>query len=140
MLKKNITESAANRAILLEMAMQDVKAFSASVSAVPDDQESKAMLAVSKDRVRELADKLNELLVMMDDLGMDTSDYQSLAISATGQITTDLFDFGVVVKLLKEWSQSLLEATLEGGPDLIFKLLLLNFLLARMFLSVLWID
>lgn len=125
LLKKNITESAANRAILLEMAMQDVKAFSASVSAVPDDQESKAMLAVSKDRVRELADKLNELLVMMDDLGMDTSDYQSLAISATGQITTDLFDFGVVVKLLKEWSQSLLEATLEGGPDLIFKLLLL---------------
>lgn len=125
LLKKNISESAANRAILLEMAMQDVKAFSASVSAVPDDKESKAMLTVSKNRVRELADKLNELLVMMDDLGMDTSDYQSLAISATGQITTDLFDFGVVVKLLKEWSQSLLDATLEGGPDLIFKLLLL---------------
>jgi small conductance mechanosensitive channel len=106
------------------MAMQDVKAFSASLSAVPDDKESKAMLTVSKNRVRELADKLNDLLVMMDDLGMDTSDYQSLAISATGQITTDLFDFGVVVKLLKEWSQSLLDATLEGGPDLIFKLLL----------------
>lgn len=125
LLKKNIYESAANQAILLEMAMQDVKAFSASVSAVPDDKESKAMLTVSKNRVRELADKLNELLVMMDDLGMDTSDYRSLAISATGQITTDLFDFGVVVKLLKEWSQSLLHATLEGGPDLIFKLLVL---------------
>ena len=125
LLKKNISESAANRGILLEMAMQDVKAFSASVSAVPDDKESKAMLTVSKKRVHELADKLNELLVMMDDLGMDRSDYQSLAISATGQITTDLFDFGVVVKLLKEWSQSLLDATLEGGPDLIFKLLLL---------------
>ena len=125
LLKKNISESAANRAILLEMAMQDVKAFSASVSAVPDDKESKAMLTVSKKRVHELADKLNELLVMMDDLGMDTSEYQSLVISATGQITTDLFDFGVVVKLLKEWSQSLLDATLEGGPDLIFKLLLL---------------
>ena len=124
LLKKNIAELAANGSIMLEMAKQDVTGFSASVSAVPDDAESKAMLTVSTNRVRDLANKLDAVLIMMDDLGMDTSDYQAQVLAATGQITTDLFNFGVVTSLLMEWWQSVWNLILEGGPDLIFKLLM----------------
>ena len=125
LLKKNIAESAATGSIFLEMATQDVIAFSASVSAVPDDNESKAKLTVSKNIVQGLAGILDSLLVIMTSLGMDTSVYQAQVLSATGQITTDLFDFGVVANLLRGWWQSLLDEILEKGPDLIFKLLVL---------------
>jgi small conductance mechanosensitive channel len=109
---------------LLEMAMDDVTASSASVSAVPDDAESKAMLTVNMNRVRDIADRLNTVLEMMDGLGMDTSTYQGQMLSATGQITTDLFNFSIITRLLGEWWQSLWNLIIEGGPDLIFKVLL----------------
>ena len=122
--KKDLAEYATNGSVLLEMAMDDVTASSASVSAVPDDAELKAMLTVNMNRVRDIADRLNTVLEMMDGLGMDTSTYQGQMLSATGQITTDLFNFSIITRLLGEWWQSLWNLIIEGGPDLIFKVLL----------------
>ena len=122
--KKDLAEYATNGSVLLEMAMDDVTASSASVSAVPDDAESKAMLTVNMNRVRDIADRLNTVLEMMDGLEMDTLAYQEQVLSATGQITTDLFDFSVISHLLVGWGQTLWNVIIEGGPDLIFKVLL----------------
>ncbi len=122
--KEDLAEYAANGSILLEMAMDDVTASSASVSAVPDDAESKAMLTVNMNRVRDFADTLGAVLVMMDSLKMDTSAYQGQVLSATGQITTDLFNFSVITHLLVGWGQTLWNVIIEGGLDLIFKVLL----------------
>ena len=122
--KEDLAEYATNGSILLEMAMDDVTASSASVSAVPDDAESKAMLTVNMNRVRDLAATLDAVLVMMDSLKMDTSVYLEQVLSATGQITTDLFDFRIITHLLVGWGQTLWNVIIEGGPDLIFKVLL----------------
>jgi small conductance mechanosensitive channel len=122
--KKHLAEYAANGSILLEMAMDDVTALRASVSAVPDDKESQAKLTVGINRVDNFAVTLDAVLVMMDSLGMDTSDYQGQIISATGQITVDFFNIGVFTHLLGEWWQSLWTVITEGGPDLIFNVLL----------------
>ena len=122
--KEDLAEYATNGSILLEMAMDDVTASSASVSAVPDDAESKAMLTVNMNRVRDLAATLDAVLVMMDSLEMDTSVYLEQVLSATGQITTDLFDFRIITHLLVGWGQTLWNVIIEGGPDLIFKVLL----------------
>ncbi len=122
--KKHLAEYAANGSILLEMAMDDVTALRASVSAVPDDKESQAKLTVGINRVDNFAVTLDAVLVMMDSLGMDTSDYQGQIISATGQITVDFFNIGVFTHLLGEWWQSLWNVITEGGPDLIFNVLL----------------
>jgi small conductance mechanosensitive channel len=124
LLKKDLAEYAANGSILLEMAMDDVTASNASVSAVPDDAASKAMLTVNINRVSDIADTLGAVLVMMDSLEMDTLAYQEQVLSATGQITTDLFDFSVISHLLVGWGQTLWNVIIEGGPDLIFKVLL----------------
>jgi small conductance mechanosensitive channel len=91
---------------------------------VPNDKEAQAMLSVKTNRVRDLAGTFDAVLVMMKDLEMDTSEYQAQVLSATGQITTDLFNFSVISDLLMEWWQSLWEVLQEDGPDLIFKLLL----------------
>ena len=124
LLRKNIKERAANGSVLLELASQDVTAFSASVAAVPDDKEAQAMLTVAKNLVRGLAEKLDAVLVMMGELGMDTSDYQAQVLSATGQITTDLFNFSVFTGLLTKWWNNILNVITESGPDLIFNILL----------------
>jgi small conductance mechanosensitive channel len=122
--KKHLAEYAANGSILLEMAMDDVTALHASVSAVPDDKESQGKLTVGINRVDNFAVTLDAVLVMMESLGMDTSDYQGQIISATGQITVDFFNIGVFTQLLGEWWQSLWNVITEGGPDLIFNVLL----------------
>jgi small conductance mechanosensitive channel len=124
LLRKNIKERAANGSVLLELASQDVTAFSASVAAVPDDKEAQAMLTVAKNLVRGLAEKLDAVLVMMGELGMDTSDYQAQVLSATGQITTDLFNFSVFTGLLTKWWNNIWNVIAESGPDLIFNILL----------------
>jgi small conductance mechanosensitive channel len=122
--KNSVAERAANGSAMLELAMQDVIVAQARAAVVPDDKEAQAMLTMTTNRVGDLAAKLDEVLVMMGDLEMDTSDYQAQVIGATGQITTDLFNLSVIKYLLIGWWQSIWNVILEGGPDLIFKLLL----------------
>lgn len=124
LLKENLADRAANGSILLEMATEEVAAISASVSVAPGDAESKAMLTVATNRVRDLANILDAVLAMMDSLEMDTSAYQGQIVSATGQITTDFFNFSLITRLFVGWGQTLLDVIIEGGPDLIFKVLL----------------
>jgi small conductance mechanosensitive channel len=123
-LKEELAERAANGSILLEMAMNDVAALRASVSAVPDDAELKAKLTVATNHVRNLAEGLAAVLLMMDGMEMDTAAYQEQVLSATGQITTDVFEVGVVTNLLVGWGQTLWNKMIEDGPNLLFKIFL----------------
>jgi len=122
--KSSLAERAANGSAMLELAMQDVIVAQARADAVQNDKEAQAMLSVKINRVRDLAGTFDAVLVMMKNLEMDTSEYQAQVLSATGQITTDLFNFSVISDLLMEWWQSLWEVLQEDGPDLIFKILL----------------
>jgi len=124
LLKENLDERAASGSVLLEMAMNDVSALRASVSAVPADTELKAKLTVATNHVRNLAAGLAAVLAMMDKLKMDTAAYQQQVLSATGQITTDVFEVSVVTNLLVGWGQTLWNTMIKDGPNLVFKVLL----------------
>jgi small conductance mechanosensitive channel len=106
------------------MAMDNVTALRASVSAVPADAELKAKLNVAINHVRNLANGLAAVLAMMNKLEMDTADYQEQVLSATGQITTDVFEVGVITNLLVGWGRTLWNVIIEDGPNLFFKILL----------------
>jgi len=123
-LKENLADRAANGSILLELAMDDVTALRASVSAMPDDAELKAKLAVAAGHVSNLASSLAAVLTIMNKLNMDTSDYQEQVLSATGQITTDVFEVSVITNLLVGWGKTLWNMVIEDGPNLVFKILL----------------
>jgi small conductance mechanosensitive channel len=64
------------------------------------------------------------VLVMMESLGMDAAAYQEQVLGATGQITTDVFEVGVVTNLLVGWGQTLWNKMIEDGPNLLFKIFL----------------
>lgn len=124
MLKEDLSDRAANGSILLEMAMNDVTALRASVSAMPGDAELKAKLAVATTHVGSLANSLAAILVIMESMNMDVTDYQEQVLTATGQITTDVFEVGVITNLLLGWGQTLWNVIIEDGPNLVFKILL----------------
>jgi small conductance mechanosensitive channel len=120
LLKENLAERAANVSIVLEFAMNDVTVLHASVSAVPDDAELKAKLAVAENHVRNIADGMAAILTLMDSLEIDTATYREQVLGATGEITKDVFEIGVVVRLLKGWGKAILNVIYEEGPDLFF--------------------
>ncbi len=122
--KEEMTERAVNGSVLLEMAMNDVSALRAGVSALPEDAELIAKLKVATTHVQNLASGLADVLAMMEKLELDTSAYQEQVLAATGEITTDVFEVGVVTNLLVGWGQTLWNVVIEDGPDLIFKVFL----------------
>jgi small conductance mechanosensitive channel len=124
LLVENLSDRAANRSILLEMAMDDVTAFRAAASAVPGDAEVKAKLTVATNHVINLAEGLAAVLVIMESLELDTAEYQEQVLSATGQITTDVFEVGVITSLLLRWGQALWNIVIEDGLNLVLKILL----------------
>jgi small conductance mechanosensitive channel len=96
----------------------------ASVSAVPDDAELKAKLAVAENHVRNIANGMAAILTIMDSLKIDTAAYREQVLGATGEITKDVFEIGVLVRLLKGWWKAILNVIYEDGPALFFKMLL----------------
>jgi len=123
-LKMDLRERAENGSMLLEMTMGDVVALRASVAVVPDDAESKAKLNVAVSHVASLAAGIEAVLTMMQSLEMDTTHYQNQLLGATGQITTDIFQVGVFSNLLLGWGETLWNKVIEGGPTLVFNIIL----------------
>jgi small conductance mechanosensitive channel len=123
-LKRTLADRATDQAIFLEMLMHDVIALRSNLAALPADDETQARLAVLSKQVHSLAGGLSTLLVMMDSLNMETSAYRELVLSATGEITSDVFEVSVITNLFIGWGQTLWNVIIEDGPDLIFKILL----------------
>lgn len=123
-LKKELSDRATDQSIFLEMMMHEAVVLRSSVDAVPDDAEQKAKLLVTSNQIKSLAAGLSVLLEMMDRLSMNTTEYHELVLSATGEITSDVFEVGVITNLFIGWGQTLWTVVIEDGPDLIFKVLL----------------
>ena len=122
--RQELAERAATGAALLDIAASDMSALRASLSAVPDDTEIKARLAVVTNNVTRLAASLGKVLTLMESLGLSTSQYRQQLITVTGQISSDFFDVGVLSALLVGWGKTLWNGLIESGPGLVFKLIL----------------
>jgi small conductance mechanosensitive channel len=71
----------------------------------------------------------------MDSLEIDTAAYREQVLGATGEITKDVFEINVLVRLLKGWGKAILNVIYEDGPDLFFKMLLF-FIIIFVFLKI----
>jgi len=124
-LKEIFIERAANISVMLEHAMTDVTVLRASAAAVPDDADLKSRLKIAVSHVQSVADNFAVVLAMMEPLELDIQDYQEQLLNATGQITTDVFEVGVITNLFIGWGSTLWNLVIEEGPNLVFKLLLI---------------
>ncbi len=123
-LKNDLSSRAANVSVLLELARNDVRGFQAGVAVLPDDTELMARLNLAKGRIHKLAAALNETVILMNQLEMETTSYHELSIAATGQITAEALEGGVMKMLILGWGKEMSRLLIEEGPDLFLKLLI----------------
>ena len=85
----------------------------------------RAATAVAANRdLQGLIGRLDATSRMMEELGMDASDYEQLVFEVTGEITTDLLDRDVLGGLAKTWMRAAGDWLKLHGPGAVFKLLL----------------
>ena len=123
-LRSGLNNRAVNTSVFLEMSARDISALRAAQSIAPEDAEIKAGIAGAERRLKLTADELDRIVTRMDDLGLDTDEYRAQILAATGEITTDLFNFDVIGGLLGKWWQRTIDAVVADGPTVLFKLLL----------------
>jgi len=126
--KKGLADRAETAGLLLDATTNQVVALQASVAAVPDDAELKSRLKVAQSNIDGISDGMKEVLSLMESLEMNTDSYREQLLSATGEITTDILDIGVITKLLIGWGDALVKLVAEHGPNLLIKILLFCFI------------
>jgi small conductance mechanosensitive channel len=128
-LERDLTDSAANRSIFLELALDDVGMLRSTIATLPENQNLADWMSAAQTRVQMTAQAMQNLMGMMSELGLETRQYRQQVLTATGEITTDVLDVGVVASLLAQWSEASFNLLKSEGPRLIFRLLLVLFIL-----------
>ncbi len=123
-LQNKLVDTAENRSIFLDIALNDVNNLRASVATLPNDTTLSDWLAAAQTRVQMTAASLQDAITLMAQLDMETRRYRQQVLTVTGEITTDILDVGIVANLVSEWSAALWKMSVEQGPRLIFRLML----------------
>jgi small conductance mechanosensitive channel len=128
-----LTESAANRSIFLELALDDVAVLRSTITTLSTNTELADWLSAAQARVQLTAKAMQDMISLMNSLGLETRHYRRQVLTATGEITTDVLDVGIVASLLSQWGKSSFDLLIKEGPRLIFRLLLVMFILFAFF-------
>jgi small conductance mechanosensitive channel len=119
-----LQEAAANRSVFLDVALSQVALARSSAATLPDDQELPQWLAAAEARVRVASSALQSNVDLMNRLGIDTRQYRQQIVTATGELTPDVLDVGVVAGIVAQWSSGVFEFTKTQGPKLLFRVVL----------------
>lgn len=119
-----LQDAAANRSIFLERSLADVKTLRAATAALPNDTDLAAWLSAAQTRVQLTAKSLQVAINLMNAVDLETRQYRQQVLTVTGEITTDIFDVGIVANLAREWGDALWSLAAQDGPRLMFRLIL----------------
>jgi len=72
---------------------------------------------------------MQDAIRLMTELGQETRLYRQQLLTATGEITTDVLDVGIVASLAAEWSAVAAGLVASEGPKLVFRGLLVALIL-----------
>jgi len=128
-LENTLAESAANRSVFLELAIDQTSLARSSAATLPNNTELPEWVSAAEARVAIASAALQSAVSLMNRLGLETRQYRQQIVTATGELTTDVLDVGVITGILKEWGLVALEFSKSQGPRLIFRILLVIFVL-----------
>ena len=128
-LVRALNDGAANRSVFLEMALDDVTMLRSSIATLPANENLSGWLSASQKRVQMTAAAMQDMIALMKALGLETRQYSQQVITATGEITTDVLDVGLITGLVSQWGKASIGLVTSEGPKLIFRLLLVLFIL-----------
>ncbi len=120
-----VKESAANRSVFMEKALIDIKMLQSSVATLPDNTKLADWLSAVQTRVQLTARAMNEIVTLMNSLGIESRQYRKQVLTVTGEITTDILDVSIVANLLADWGSAIGSVIAKEGPKVLFRLLLM---------------
>jgi small conductance mechanosensitive channel len=124
-----LTDTAANRSIFLELAINDVATLRAAAATLPNNSGLADRLSAAETRVQMTARAMQEIIRLMNALDLNTRLHRQQILKLTGEITTDVLDVGIMANLVKEWTANIVSLVAIEGPKLVFRLLLVMFIL-----------
>ena len=128
-LVERLTEYAAILSVFLQKAQGDVEVLQGAKVTLPNDTEVEDWLSAANARVGMTAEAMQDAVGLMNDLGLETRFYRQQLLTATGEITSDVLDVGLVAGLVVEWAGEVREILATDGPRLLFRLLLVVLIL-----------
>jgi small conductance mechanosensitive channel len=69
------------------------------------------------------------MIALMVKMKLGVSQYRQQVLVATGELTADVLDVGVVAGLIKEWTRLLAKLAVTKGPQLVFQLIIVFMIL-----------
>lgn len=126
---ERLEENAANRSIFLGLAVEGVDTMRAAAAALPSNEAVLSRLATAEARVQVASRALLNVVALMDDVGLETSQYHQRLLMATGELTAEVLDVGVMAGLISEWTVLLAELAATKGPQLLFQLIIIVLIL-----------
>lgn len=133
LMEQELTDAAANRSIFLELALDDVAMLRSAIATLPGNENLTSWLNAAQTRVQMTAKAMQGLIASMKSLGLETRLYRQQILTATGEITTDVLDVGIVGNLVSQWGKASVALLTSEGPRLILRLLLVMFILFAFF-------
>lgn len=128
-LSDSLADAAANRSVFLEVALAQVGLARSSATTLPTDEELPQWVSAAEARVRVASSALQSTVTLMNRMGLETRQYRQQIVTATGELTTDVLDVGVVAGLISDLSKTLFNLVKTEGPRLLFRILLVVFIL-----------
>jgi len=132
-MERELADSAANRSIFLEIALDDVAMLRSSIATLPENENLADWMSAAQTRIEMTAKAMQSLIGLMNTLGLETRHYRQQVLTATGEITTDVLDVGIVANLVTQWGKTSAGLLTSEGPRVIFRLLLVMFILFAFF-------
>ena len=116
-----IQDHAANISVFLTMAQNDVGTLRAAAATLPNDTDIADWLSAADTRIHLTAGAMQEAVSLMGRLGLGSQFYRQQLLTATGEITADVLDVGIVASLAAEWSRVAVDVAATQGPGLLFR-------------------
>jgi small conductance mechanosensitive channel len=120
-----LDDHAANTSGFLLVAQKDLDTLQAAAVTLPNDADVQAWISVTRTRIAMTADALQRTVDLMGVLDLETRLYRQQLLTATGEITADVLDVGIVAGLVADWTAAATQTIAAEGPGMLFRGLLI---------------
>ena len=135
-LEQELSNASANRSVFLTISLDAVVILKSAVATMPGDTDLPQRLNAAQARTIVASQALQSAVNLMNRLGLETRQYRQQLLRATGELTTDVLDVGLVAGLVGDWGKAAIEYTKSEGPRVVFRVLIVVLvLIAFIYLS-----
>jgi small conductance mechanosensitive channel len=122
--KQHLSRSAQNASAYLDVTMSDLRKLRRQLKTLPKNKELTARIAVTEQNMLLAAEILRRRAERMGAFGMDVAAYNAQLIAATGALSTEIFDWGVMKGLTEDFIDSIVAWAEDNGARIIFQALI----------------